>query len=448
MSFFKEQILGFEPENKVNNNRDQKFENIGVEHKNNYCSFCGNELFADSNFCSSCGQKVPNSGKNIITKKSYSVENNEKYSILNDRGQNSDGKIPASRGKRLGNFILDAIITYFLSYLFLSPIIINFILTETVIQLGPYIIGFGLWLIGILFSIGYFVLFEGIWSITPAKLITKTKVVMRDGSKPSIGKIIIRSVCRLIPLEAFSFLFDSNPVGWHDSLSDTLVVPTSYSERDVRGIKVEKTSNKVLIMIIISVSILVISLLSTWAVVALNNARMKSRDAKRVSDIKQIQTALELYYNDIGKYPEKIFSGQKIEYGTEVYMSYVPSNPKPNDGTCPLNFEYQYNVSQDLSNYEIIFCLGSETGEIKGGINAVSRYKPKLDDTADIKNNNNIDYNEICQKNYGPYAYYTNTKNEQGNIICDCSLGYKWNDKQDSCVRNNAIRQPMFNNSN
>ncbi|OGF31319.1 hypothetical protein A3H09_03530, partial [Candidatus Falkowbacteria bacterium RIFCSPLOWO2_12_FULL_45_13] len=51
------------------------------------------------------------------------------------------------------------------------------------------------------------------------------------------------------------------------------------------------------------VVIAIIGLLSTLAVVALNNARMKSRDAKRVSDIKQIQTALELYYNDANSYP-------------------------------------------------------------------------------------------------------------------------------------------------
>ena len=36
------------------------------------------------------------------------------------------------------------------------------------------------------------------------------------------------------------------------------------------------------------VVIAIIALLSTLAVVALNNAREKSRDAKRVSDIKQI----------------------------------------------------------------------------------------------------------------------------------------------------------------
>ncbi|PIW79613.1 MAG: pilus assembly protein, partial [Parcubacteria group bacterium CG_4_8_14_3_um_filter_48_16] len=46
------------------------------------------------------------------------------------------------------------------------------------------------------------------------------------------------------------------------------------------------------------VVIAIIGLLSTLAVVALNNARLKARDAKRIADIKQIQTALELYYTE------------------------------------------------------------------------------------------------------------------------------------------------------
>src|SRR3989338_6269510 len=46
------------------------------------------------------------------------------------------------------------------------------------------------------------------------------------------------------------------------------------------------------------VVIAIIGLLSTLAVVSLNNARSKARDARRVSDIKTIQTAAELYKAD------------------------------------------------------------------------------------------------------------------------------------------------------
>ena len=51
------------------------------------------------------------------------------------------------------------------------------------------------------------------------------------------------------------------------------------------------------------VVIAIIGILSTLAIVALQNARQKARDAKTVSDIKQLVTAMELYYGDKTSYP-------------------------------------------------------------------------------------------------------------------------------------------------
>lgn len=51
------------------------------------------------------------------------------------------------------------------------------------------------------------------------------------------------------------------------------------------------------------VVIAIIGLLSTLAVVALGSARERARDAKRVADLRQIQTALELYYTENDSYP-------------------------------------------------------------------------------------------------------------------------------------------------
>jgi prepilin-type N-terminal cleavage/methylation domain-containing protein len=45
------------------------------------------------------------------------------------------------------------------------------------------------------------------------------------------------------------------------------------------------------------VVIAIIGLLSTMAVYAINVARMKSRDARRLADMRQIQTALNLYHD-------------------------------------------------------------------------------------------------------------------------------------------------------
>ena len=46
------------------------------------------------------------------------------------------------------------------------------------------------------------------------------------------------------------------------------------------------------------VVISIIGLLASIVLIALNDARAKARDAKRVADMKQLVTALNLYYND------------------------------------------------------------------------------------------------------------------------------------------------------
>ena len=121
------------------------------------------------------------------------------------------------------------------------------------------------------------------------------------------------------------------------------------------------------------VVIAIIGLLSTLAVVALNNARMKSRDAKRVSDIKQIQTALELYYNDANAYPSAVTGLGTIASGTVTYMSNVPTNPAPvNDGTCAADSTYAYNMGTNGTTYTLQYCLGGAAGGVSADIHTAT----------------------------------------------------------------------------
>ncbi len=48
----------------------------------------------------------------------------------------------------------------------------------------------------------------------------------------------------------------------------------------------------------------IIALLSTVIFAALSTARKSARDAKRISEIREMQTALELYYADFAEYPD------------------------------------------------------------------------------------------------------------------------------------------------
>ena len=116
------------------------------------------------------------------------------------------------------------------------------------------------------------------------------------------------------------------------------------------------------------VVIAIIALLSTLSVVALNSARAKSRDARRQSDIRQIRTALELYYDaNNQQYP----TGSNKTLGTgdaaclnqngwvstsacasaTIFMQNVLTDPIP--GT----YSYIYNVGGSGATYTIAYNL-------------------------------------------------------------------------------------------
>ncbi len=143
-----------------------------------------------------------------------------------------------------------------------------------------------------------------------------------------------------------------------------------------------KSNKKGFTLIELLVVIAIIGLLSTLAVVALNSARQKSRDSKRVADIKQVQTALELYFADsTNGYPaaasaitlgsasaKSLCTNQFNAGGTActgtTYMGLVPTAPTPAD--CSSGNDYSYtSTAQD--NYTITFCLGGKVGDLSAG---------------------------------------------------------------------------------
>ncbi|MDO8575796.1 MAG: prepilin-type N-terminal cleavage/methylation domain-containing protein [bacterium] len=71
------------------------------------------------------------------------------------------------------------------------------------------------------------------------------------------------------------------------------------------------------------VVIAIIGILSSVVLASLNSARKKGRDARRVADVKQIQLALELYYDANSNYPTSL-SGGLVSGG---FISAVPTDP-------------------------------------------------------------------------------------------------------------------------
>lgn len=107
-----------------------------------------------------------------------------------------------------------------------------------------------------------------------------------------------------------------------------------------------------------------------------------SRDNQRLAKVREIQTALELYYNDNGEYPEGV-NLDLANYGLGIngwttnpvggYLNIVGTPPAP-DGTC-LQYinKYNYVFFEDSPNhYNLVFCLGGSAQGFGPGIHFAS----------------------------------------------------------------------------
>jgi len=136
-----------------------------------------------------------------------------------------------------------------------------------------------------------------------------------------------------------------------------------------------KKEQKGFTLIELLVVIAIIGILAAVVLVSLNSARQKSRDAKRLADIRQIQTALELFYNDNGGYPDDGGTTPTMSDGSPAFSTYLSAWPNvvnPADGQCSAaENTYTYtgrnaaNTADDATDpafYTITFCLGGNTG--------------------------------------------------------------------------------------
>lgn len=128
--------------------------------------------------------------------------------------------VPAGQGARFLNLIIDYIAQFAISFAF-GVVVVIFRGEEGVrfLENTPRIF------IGIPILLAYYFACEVTTSRTMGKFVTGTKVVDQFGDPPSVGQVIVRTLCRLIPFEPFSCL-GTPPRGWHDSIPKTLVVKT------------------------------------------------------------------------------------------------------------------------------------------------------------------------------------------------------------------------------
>lgn len=126
--------------------------------------------------------------------------------------------LQTSPKRRLINALVDSTIIRFLADL-LYITLMDKRITEQQFPAANWLIGSITFLTVFLL---YYMLFEALIQRTPAKILTRTKVVNADdGSRPGLTDIVKRTLIRLFPFEPVSGTFSG---WWHDEWSDTWVI--------------------------------------------------------------------------------------------------------------------------------------------------------------------------------------------------------------------------------
>ena len=104
-------------------------------------------------------------------------------------------------------------------------------------------------------------------------------------------------------------------------------------------------------MIELLVVIAIIGLLAAIVLVSLNSARAKARDVKRAADLKNLTTALEMYYDKYNAYPVAAFYTSKLgcfgpasdNWIPGLAPEFVPALPTDPKLACPTEYLYVSN---------------------------------------------------------------------------------------------------------
>lgn len=122
-----------------------------------------------------------------------------------------------------------------------------------------------------------------------------------------------------------------------------------------------KNNNKGFTLIELMVVIAIVAILTAVILSSIYGSRGKARDAKRISDIAQIQLALEQYFDRCQVYPSTLATTANCTTVTlGSFISAIPTAPSPGS--------YVYSAKGDKLDYVLKATLESHNDAINDGL--------------------------------------------------------------------------------
>ena len=129
--------------------------------------------------------------------------------------------------------------------------------------------------------------------------------------------------------------------------------------------RIQKAFTLIELLVVVSL----IGILATLVIANMNSARERARDATRKSDLRNIQTALRLYYNDNSSYPTKATFDAALGATWLPYMNLLPNDPLTSQ-----SYTYTYT---DSDNYTLFACLENASDDKAVLVGTCNKYEVK-----------------------------------------------------------------------
>lgn len=121
----------------------------------------------------------------------------------------------------------------------------------------------------------------------------------------------------------------------------SVIIEVMYFKTSARKEATYKSQNhnqKGFTLLELLISIAIIGILASIVMYATSQSRIRSRDATRISQIRQIKYALEQYYLANGRFPSCLYTGGSCGASTLQGSIYMPNIPK--DPLTGVNYTY------------------------------------------------------------------------------------------------------------